>query len=164
MHRSWQGLRDDIAWGAAWSLMVATVFTAIAVGMYIFGLLRNQSVLWLLRVIVGYYAGGALGGALVGLARPVIPRYHWLSYAVAGAGAFLMGFVGMLLLEGPATRWKAWVWWGLALVSIGYGYLGGADLRRAVMWEDLRRSGQLKAEETRKKNRRLFRSWAARDE
>jgi hypothetical protein len=155
---------QDIAWGVAWSLMVATVFTVIAVGMYIVGLLPNHSLLWLFRVIVGYYAGGALGGALVGLARPVIPHYYWLSYAIAGGGAFLMGFVGMLLLEGRPSRWEAWVWWGLALVSAGYGYLGGRDLRRGVRWENLRRDGRLETEEKRRRTRRLFRSWAARDE
>lgn len=162
--RSLSELRDDILWGVSWCLVVATVFAGIAVGMYIVGLLRNRDVLWLLSVIVSYYVGGVLAGAAVGVSRRAISQYVWVSYVIAGLGGFFFSFAGMVMLEGSPIQWQSWIWWGIALVTGLSSYHGGADLRRGVRWEDLRQSGRLEHEESKKTGRRIFRRWPARDE
>lgn len=162
--RSLRDLGSDVLWGVSWSLIVATVFAGIAGGMYVTGLLRDHDAFWLIRVLVGYYTGGALAGAIVGLCRPWILQHAWISYAVAGLCGFLFGFAGMVLLEGAPRVWESWIWGGIALVTAMSAYHVGADLRRGVKWEELRRSGKLKAEQEKRAGRRVFRSWSARDD
>jgi hypothetical protein len=120
---------SNLAWGLKWGLWFALFFSLVACLMAALtgGEILERQGLSLPATIAFYVGGGCLGGAVVGLLRPLTA---WK------LGASLVGIVTMVpislilgsLLYGPLDQWDLNSRMGMAMFSVLLGGLGGHTL------------------------------------
>lgn len=117
--------------GIKWGLMFASVLSLFVTAVYLFGgsaPFSAKGVTWA-QVVLLYFAGGIVGGALVGLLLPLASTttlgagfVGWLASIPIGAG-------GAMLVSGPV--WSSEHTFLTAFMSLG-GIATGINLRRVL--------------------------------
>jgi hypothetical protein len=119
--------------GIRWGLVVATVFSAWVTVVAVAGSADAFTKVGVTyrAVVVAYYAGGIVAGAMVGALLPL--RRTFAGAALVGTIAAFPAWMGFWFVsEGTPWRWQSWDWYGIALFSIVFGIAGGRLLRKDV--------------------------------
>lgn len=124
----------DVLWGIAWGLLLAAILSAWAALMSL--LFRDKPRTYdvsLAAVVAIYFVGCALGGAFVGLLRPLAKT--WPGAAVVGFAAFLP-VTSMIVIstDGVPKTLASFDWRGV----LGYAAIMGPMLA-VLRWNQARR-------------------------
>lgn len=119
----------NIAWGAKGGLALAAAYSAVVTCLFIIG---GPSRFERLGITLGtavacYFVSGILGGAIVGLLRPLTKRKPG-AIAACIAGAVPLAVALAVTVEGMPSRWGPDVWFAMAFVSILAGVTFGTKL------------------------------------
>ncbi len=117
----------DAGWGVAWGLGGACFFSLYVIGSYAFrgaAFLEHHG-LTLAGVLAIYFGVGIVGGAVIGLLRPLL-RWRAGAFVVGTAAAFPLAISLGVLKHGhlPGVHWRAAV--GLLILAAGTGGIVGA--------------------------------------
>ncbi|MDP9352907.1 MAG: hypothetical protein M3P51_15405 [Chloroflexota bacterium] len=128
MREKLHSLLRNTAWGIAWGILFALAYSVLAIILFLTSTSRSHDPNGpvLLEVIAAYLFGGIVGGATVGLLRPVVrsrPGAAFVGLLVAipvvlGIGVALYGFSG----------WNRHEVIGLTITAILLGPAGGVIL------------------------------------
>ncbi|MDB4916987.1 MAG: hypothetical protein JWM95_4631 [Gemmatimonadetes bacterium] len=116
------GNRDDVRLCVIVAVIIATLYAAFVVGLFLFegpGVFdKNGTSVG--AVVVMYYAAGLLGGVVVGILLPLTRSLLGI-IAVGVLVALIVFFCVAIGLEGPFWRWGPSVWRQLMVFGVIFG-------------------------------------------
>jgi RsiW-degrading membrane proteinase PrsW (M82 family) len=115
----------NVLWGVKAGLFFASFYSLFVLLLYAFrGEEPSESKgVSLLAVVVTYFIGGVLGGAIVGLLRP-FTRERWGAIVVGMIAALpvVLGF--SFAMYGSIATWEGSTWGGTLLTTVVLGTIG----------------------------------------
>lgn len=115
---------SNIGWGIKRGLILAATYALIAVAIAALNpgaFDANDTTL--AEVLVIYFMSGLTGGAVIGLARPLLARKN-TAYAPAVVAMTIAVFGMAVILEGHPRNWSDEEWFGVIVGGPLFGVLG----------------------------------------
>ena len=116
----------DLRWGIVAGLFFACFYSLIALAILLFGGGKafEATGVTIPIAIAGYFAGGLVAGALVGLLRPFAKRR--IGAVAVGIGAAFPVMLGFgFIMYGPMAQWDGGAIFGVTFAAVFLGGYGG---------------------------------------